>query len=182
MDTQNDDIKGAGSDNRPPMLDKSDYKSWARRIRYYCEGKDDGEEILQSIDHGPFQVAQDFCPPLGDNTFGEPRLQTLSDLTQAEKIRKKADIRAINILLQGLPKDIFTLINHYSTAKDIWDNVQMLLEGSELTKEDRESQLYDEFEHFHMKQGEPLHEYFVRFSKLVNEMRNIKMTMPTIFN
>ncbi|GJU59393.1 hypothetical protein Tco_1237159, partial [Tanacetum coccineum] len=28
------------------------------------------------------------------------------------------------------------------------DNVKMLLEGSELTKEDRESQLYDDFEHF----------------------------------
>ncbi|GKE79816.1 hypothetical protein Tco_1549816, partial [Tanacetum coccineum] len=40
-----------------------------------------------------------------------------------------------------LLKDIYTLINHYAAAKDIWDNVKMLLEGSELTKEDRESQL-----------------------------------------
>ncbi|GJX53071.1 hypothetical protein Tco_0281440 [Tanacetum coccineum] len=50
-------------------------------------------------------------------------------------------LKATNILLQGLPKDIYTLINHYADAKDIWDNVKMLLEGSELTKEDRESQL-----------------------------------------
>nr|GFB68019.1 putative zinc finger, CCHC-type [Tanacetum cinerariifolium] len=64
------------------------------------------------------------------------------------KERYNADIRATNILLQGLPKDIYTLINHYTDAKDIWDNVKMLLEGSELTKEDRESQLYDDFEHF----------------------------------
>nr|GEV24307.1 hypothetical protein [Tanacetum cinerariifolium]GEX82596.1 hypothetical protein [Tanacetum cinerariifolium] len=42
---------------------------------------------------------------------------------------------------EGLPKDIYSLINHYTDAKDIWDNVKMLLEGSELTKEDRESQL-----------------------------------------
>ncbi|GJX58999.1 hypothetical protein Tco_0290389 [Tanacetum coccineum] len=55
---------------------------------------------------------------------------------------------ATNILLQGLPKGIYTLINHYTYAKDIWDNVKMLLEGSDLTKEDRESQLYDDFEHF----------------------------------
>nr|GEV23821.1 hypothetical protein [Tanacetum cinerariifolium] len=48
---------------------------------------------------------------------------------------------AINILLQGLPKDFYTLINHYTDAKNIWDNVKMLLEGSELTKEDQESQL-----------------------------------------
>ncbi|GJT30195.1 retrovirus-related pol polyprotein from transposon TNT 1-94 [Tanacetum coccineum] len=65
-----------------------------------------------------------------------------------EKDRYNADIRATNIILQGLPKDIYSLINHYIDAKDIWDNVKMILEGSELTKEDRESQLYDDFEHF----------------------------------
>nr|GEY08137.1 hypothetical protein [Tanacetum cinerariifolium] len=61
------------------------------------------------------------------------------DLTPKEKERYKADICATNILLQGLPKDIYTLINRYTDAKDIWDNVKMLLEGSELTKDERES-------------------------------------------
>ncbi|GKD75036.1 hypothetical protein Tco_1333318 [Tanacetum coccineum] len=69
-------------------------------------------------------------------------------------------------------------INHYTDAKDIWDNVKMLLEGSELTKEDRESQLYDDFEHFCQNKGETIHDYYVRFTKLINDMRNIKMTMP----
>nr|GEX57305.1 hypothetical protein [Tanacetum cinerariifolium] len=64
--------------------------------------------------------------------FGNPLL----------KAQKEHPIWATNILLQGLPKDIYTLINHYIDAKDIWDNVKMLLEGSELTKEDRESQLF----------------------------------------
>ncbi|GKA59788.1 hypothetical protein Tco_0759101 [Tanacetum coccineum] len=53
----------------------------------------------------------------------------------------------------------------------------MILEGSELTKDDRESQLYDEFEHFCQIKGETIHVYYVRFTKLINDMRNIKMTM-----
>ncbi|GJT06531.1 hypothetical protein Tco_0840993 [Tanacetum coccineum] len=61
-----------------------------------------------------------------------------------------------------------------------WDNVKMLLEGSELTKEDRESQLYDDFEHFRQNKGETIHDYYVRFAKLINDMRNIKMTMSKI--
>nr|GFB11253.1 hypothetical protein [Tanacetum cinerariifolium] len=65
-----------------------------------------------------------------------------NDLKSKEKDRYNADIRATNILLQGFPKDINTLINHHTDAKDILDNVKMLLEGSELSKEDRESQLY----------------------------------------
>ncbi|GJT66005.1 hypothetical protein Tco_1017485 [Tanacetum coccineum] len=56
----------------------------------------------------------------------------------------------------------------------------MLLAGSELTKEDRESQLYDEFKRFKMLPGENINEYYVRFHKLVNDMRNIIMTMPNI--
>ncbi|GKB17988.1 ribonuclease H-like domain-containing protein [Tanacetum coccineum] len=76
------------------------------------------------------------------------RARVLNDLSAKEKERYKADIRATNILLQGIPKDIYSLINHYTDAKDIWENVKMILEGSELTKDDRESQLYDEFEHF----------------------------------
>nr|GEY86680.1 retrovirus-related Pol polyprotein from transposon TNT 1-94 [Tanacetum cinerariifolium] len=76
-----------------------------------------------------------------DRTFNSQQPRVYFDLSPKEKDRYNADIRATNILLQGLPKDIYTLINHYTDAKDIWDNVKMLLEGSELTKEDRESQL-----------------------------------------
>nr|GEW48723.1 integrase, catalytic region, zinc finger, CCHC-type, peptidase aspartic, catalytic [Tanacetum cinerariifolium] len=53
----------------------------------------------------------------------------------------------------------------------------MLLEGSKLTKEDQESQLYDDFEHFRQHKGETIHDYYVRFAKLINDTRNIKMTM-----
>ena len=56
----------------------------------------------------------------------------------------------------------------------------MLLAGSELTKEDRGSQLYDEFEHFKMNTGESITDYYVRFHKLVNDMSMIRMTMPNI--
>nr|GEX28410.1 hypothetical protein [Tanacetum cinerariifolium] len=116
-----EDIQCAGSDTRPPMLDRTDFASWQQRIRLYCRGKENGVNSLKSIDEGPYQMG----------TVREP----------LENDRYNTDIRATNILLQGLPKDIYTLINHYTDAKDIWDNVKMLLEGSELTKEGRELQL-----------------------------------------
>ncbi|GKE13057.1 hypothetical protein Tco_1416608, partial [Tanacetum coccineum] len=76
--------------------------------------------------------------------LGPERPRVYSDLSPEDKERYNADIQATNILLQGLPKDIYTFIKHYTDAKDIWDNVKMFLEGSELTKEDCESQLYDD--------------------------------------
>nr|GEU73820.1 UBN2 domain-containing protein [Tanacetum cinerariifolium] len=56
----------------------------------------------------------------------------------------------------------------------------MLLAGSELTKEDRKSQLYDESERFKMILGENITDYYVKFHKLVNDMRNINMTTLNI--
>ncbi|GJY17319.1 hypothetical protein Tco_0388810 [Tanacetum coccineum] len=106
--------------------------------------------------------------------LGPERARVYSDLSPEDKDRYNADIRATNILLQGLPKDIYTLINHYIDAKDILDNVKMLLEGSKLTKEDRESQLYDDFEHFRQKKGETIHDYYVRFVIAVKLNRGLR--------
>ncbi|GJY35069.1 retrovirus-related pol polyprotein from transposon TNT 1-94 [Tanacetum coccineum] len=101
--------------------------------------------------------------PEGGILLGPERPRTYEDLSDTEKKRYDADVRATNIVLQGLPKDIYKLINHNIEAKAIWDNVKMLLAGSELTKEDRESHLYDEFERFKMLPGENINEYYVRF-------------------
>ncbi|GJV96795.1 retrovirus-related pol polyprotein from transposon TNT 1-94 [Tanacetum coccineum] len=107
----------------------------------------------------------------GPINLGPERPRVYSDLSQDEKDRYNADIRATNIILQGLPKDIYSLINHYTGAKDIWDNVKMLLEGSELTKEDRESQLYDDFEHFLTEQRKTIMTTKILLnSKFVNNM------------
>nr|GEU99302.1 retrovirus-related Pol polyprotein from transposon TNT 1-94 [Tanacetum cinerariifolium] len=181
MANLSEDIQCVGFDNRPPMLDRTDFASWQQRIRLYCRGKENGVNILKSIDEGPYQMGT-VREPFAEGTEGAPHLgperpRVYSNLSPKEKDRYNADIRATNILLQGLPKDIYTLINHYTDAKDILDNVKMLLEGSELTKEDWESHMYDDFEHFRQYKRESIHDYYVRFAKLINDMRNIKMTM-----
>ncbi|GJR53275.1 hypothetical protein Tco_1403796 [Tanacetum coccineum] len=106
--------------------------------------------------------------------LGPERPRVYSDLSPEDKESYNADIRATNILLQGLPKDIYSLINYYTNAKDIWDNVKMLLEGSELTKEDRESQLYNDFEHFRQHKGETIHDYYGRFVTSVKLNRGLR--------
>ncbi|GJU86365.1 hypothetical protein Tco_1293911 [Tanacetum coccineum] len=132
MANLSEDIQCAGSDTRPPMLDRTDFASWQQRIRLYCRGKENGVNILKSIDEGPFQMGT-FRETLAEGNegalhLGPERPRVYSDLSPEDKERYNADIRATNILLQGLPKDIYSLINHYTDAKDIWDNVKMLLE------------------------------------------------------
>ncbi|GJX11972.1 hypothetical protein Tco_0201831 [Tanacetum coccineum] len=63
------DIQCAGSDTRPPMLDKTNFASWQQRIRLYCRGKENGVNILKSIDEGPFQMGA-FWETLAEGTEG----------------------------------------------------------------------------------------------------------------
>ncbi|GKB56532.1 hypothetical protein Tco_0912718 [Tanacetum coccineum] len=95
--------------------------------------------VKQTSD-GPIKMGK-FRETLAEGALhiGLERNRVFADLTPEEKEQYKADICATNILFQGLPKDIYTLINHYTDAKDIWDNVKMLLEDFELTKDERES-------------------------------------------
>ncbi|GJV09063.1 hypothetical protein Tco_1346719 [Tanacetum coccineum] len=143
------DIQCASSDTRPPMLNRTDFASWQQRIRLYCRGKENGVNIMKSIDEGPFQMGT-IKDTLAKGTEGSHQLgleqaRVYTDLSPEDKDRHRT-----------------TLINHYTNAKDIWDNVKMLLEGSELTKEDCESQLYDDFEHFRQNKGEMIHDYYGR--------------------
>ncbi|GKA28932.1 hypothetical protein Tco_0715177 [Tanacetum coccineum] len=160
MSSNSDDIQAADSDTRPPMLDKNDYESWSQRIHLYCRGKENRLQILQSIDQGPFELRTTRntlgTTPEGGVLLGPERPRIYEDLSDMEKKRYDADVRATNIVLQGLPKDIYKLINYNIEAKAIWDNVKMLLAG------------------------ENINEYYVRFHKLVNNIRNIRMTMPNI--
>ncbi|GJR42904.1 hypothetical protein Tco_1311007 [Tanacetum coccineum] len=56
MSNMSEDIQCAGSDTRPPMLDRTDFESWQQRIRLYCLGKDNGENIMKSINEGPLHI------------------------------------------------------------------------------------------------------------------------------
>ncbi|GKF89436.1 hypothetical protein Tco_0263399, partial [Tanacetum coccineum] len=51
------------------------------------------------------------------------------------------------------------------------------MQGTSLTKQEREYKLYDEFDKFTYKKGESLHEYYLRFTLLLNNMNIYKMPL-----
>ncbi|GKC30093.1 hypothetical protein Tco_1037387 [Tanacetum coccineum] len=87
------------------------------------------------------------------------------------------DLKATNIILQGLPSDIYSLVNHHRVANDLWEKVQLLMQGTSLTKQERECKLYDAFDKFSHIMRESLHQYYLRFTQLINDMNIYKMKM-----
>ncbi|GKC71995.1 hypothetical protein Tco_1117878 [Tanacetum coccineum] len=76
----------------------------------------------------------------------------IQELSDKEKLQADCDLKATNIILQGLPLDVYALVNHHKIAKDIWDRVKLLMQGTSLSRKERECKLYDEFDKFsHVK-------------------------------
>ncbi|GKE49425.1 hypothetical protein Tco_1480683, partial [Tanacetum coccineum] len=64
---------------------------------------------------------------------GTVRPKTYEELSDKEKLQADCDLKATNIVLQGLPPDVYALVNHHKVAKDIWDRVKMLMQGTSLS-------------------------------------------------
>ncbi|GJR06995.1 hypothetical protein Tco_0529979 [Tanacetum coccineum] len=107
----------AGVDNR--MLDKTQYSSWASRMILYIKGKENGKLLVDSVLNGHFKygTVTKTGTATTPTTVRDRRYDALID---AEKIHEACDIKTTNIVLQGLPQDIYNLV--------------------------RESKLYDEFD------------------------------------
>ncbi|GJX07914.1 hypothetical protein Tco_0195846 [Tanacetum coccineum] len=133
-----------GADNCPPMLEKDMYDSWKSRMELYMMNRQHGRMILKSVENGPL-----IWPLIEEN--GVTRPKKYSKLSAMEGIQDDFDIKATNIILQGLPLEVYAL--------------------------ERECKLYDEFDKFAYKKGETLREFYLRFSLLLNDMNIYNMKL-----
>ncbi|XP_070007429.1 uncharacterized protein [Nicotiana sylvestris] len=76
---------------------------------------------------------------------------TVEDLKKWEK-----NAKAKKWLVCGLGPDEHSRIQSCTTAKDIWDTLQVAHEGTPQVKRSREILLYSQYENFTMKEGETI--------------------------
>ncbi|GJX20326.1 hypothetical protein Tco_0223003 [Tanacetum coccineum] len=78
------------------------------------------------------------------------------------------------LIWPSITEDGVTRLKEYSTS---CGKIKLLMQGTSLTKQERECKLYDEFDKFTYKKGETLHEYYLRFTLLLNDMNIYKMPL-----
>nr|GEY80682.1 retrovirus-related Pol polyprotein from transposon TNT 1-94 [Tanacetum cinerariifolium] len=160
----------SGADNRQPMLEKDMYDSWKSRIELYMLNRQHGRMILESVENGPL-----LWPSIEEN--GVTRLKKYSELSTTEAIQADCDVKATNIILQGLPLEVYALVSTHKVAKELWERIKMLMQGTSLTKQERECKLYDEFDKFAYRKGKSLRDYYLRFSLLLNDINIYNMKL-----
>nr|GFA03522.1 hypothetical protein [Tanacetum cinerariifolium] len=126
--------------------------------------------ILESIKNGLL-----IWPSIEENRVTRPK--KYSELFATEAIQADCDVKATNIILQGLPPEVYALVSNHKVTKKLWKIIQLLMQGTTLTKQERECKLYDEFDKFAYKKGVTLRDFYLRFSLLFNDMNIYNMKL-----
>nr|GEY73041.1 hypothetical protein [Tanacetum cinerariifolium] len=114
------DVLTVGSTMRIPLLYRGVYSQWVERFMNYLEEQTDGEEMINSIKNGdqPLpRVTQVYIA--GTSSTEQPPLKEKSMWSDQEKRIQKIDRLARSLQIQGLSKDIYSLIDSNKTAKDL---------------------------------------------------------------
>ncbi|GJS49501.1 integrase, catalytic region, zinc finger, CCHC-type containing protein [Tanacetum coccineum] len=126
--------------------------------------------ILESVEHGPL-----IWPTIEEN--GVTRTKIYVELFATEKIQADCDLKETNIILQGLPYDIYSLVNHHKVARDLWERIQLLMQVNtkflnslppEWSKFVTAIKLVKDF---HTTNFDQLHSYFQQNELHANEVR-----------
>nr|GEX05325.1 reverse transcriptase domain-containing protein [Tanacetum cinerariifolium] len=121
----------SGADNRLTMLEKDMYDSWKSRMELYMMNRQHGRIILESVENGPL-----LCPTIEDNRVTRPK--KYYELSTTEEIQADCDVKATNIILQRLPLEVYALVSNHKVAEELWERIQLLMQGTSLTKQERE--------------------------------------------
>ncbi|GJY61132.1 hypothetical protein Tco_0461789 [Tanacetum coccineum] len=175
--TYQQSLADAGSETRPPMLERGSYIPWASRFRRYINRKRENRKWLnKALDEGPYQFEM-FIP----NNSTVPKLQTAEDLQGDALLHYDAEMELMNLILLSIPNDIYNSVDACTSAKDMWKRVERLMRGTIQNKVDRETRFTNEFDQFVAEPGEALVSVYNRFAQLMNDLERNDMHFPIQF-
>nr|GEV25127.1 hypothetical protein [Tanacetum cinerariifolium] len=119
------------------------------------------------------------CPPMLEKSMYDSWESPIRLFIKGKK-HDDCDVQETNIILHGVPPNVYALVNHQEAAKDIWDRVKMLMKGTKLSYQECECELYNLFDKFGHVLGETLYEYYWRFSQLINDIHTTGKTMQQV--
>ncbi|XP_070039189.1 uncharacterized protein [Nicotiana tomentosiformis] len=104
--------------------------------------------------------------------------KTRADCNTKDLKKWEKNVKAKKWLVCGLSLDKYSRIQGCSTAKQIWDTLQVAHEGTTQVKRTKRTLLYFQYENFAMKDGEIIQEMYTRFTTLTNELKSLKRIIP----
>ncbi|GJX11806.1 hypothetical protein Tco_0201665 [Tanacetum coccineum] len=175
----NEETNAAGTDTRPPMLVENDTESWKISYTQYIRGQTQWQlngihpewtRHLTRWSRTSLLLILLLAPHLG-------RKLTLSSIQ--DKQARNADTK-LKSSSSVFPDTSSTSPSNKHCKEEFGIMWKMLMQGSGRTLQQRKEDLFDEYERFRAIGNESIHDYFVRFHKLVNDMKITQLEIPYI--
>nr|GFA58605.1 hypothetical protein [Tanacetum cinerariifolium] len=166
------DVLTVGSTMRISLLYRGEYSQWVERFMNYLEEQTDGEEMINSIKNSDQPLPRVTQLSIAGTTSTEqPPLKDKSMWSAQEKKVQKIDRLARSLLIQGLPNDIYSLIDSNKTTKDLWDALARHMLGFEYGEQDSKAAFLYEYETFKATEGELLLDTYIRYLQVINDLK-----------
>ena len=82
----------------------------------------------------------------------------------------------MNIMQCALHPTEFSQVSSCTTAKEMWDKLQVIYEGTSKVKETKANMLVSEYEAFHIKNNEYIFKIYVRLTLITNGLKSLGKT------
>ncbi|GJS46586.1 retrovirus-related pol polyprotein from transposon TNT 1-94 [Tanacetum coccineum] len=118
--THQQSLVDAGSETRPPMLERGSYIPWASHFRRYLNRKRENRKWLnKAINEGPYEF-KIFTP----SDTKALRMQKEEDLKGDDLKHYEAEIEAMNLILISIPNYIYNSVDACKTEKAMWQRLE----------------------------------------------------------
>ncbi|WRX20691.1 Integrase [Theobroma cacao] len=97
----------------------------------------------------------------------------MSKWTEAETKKVQVNFKAINTLHCALTPTEFNKVSRYTTAKQVWEKLRIIHEGTYQVKESKIAILTKNYEMFKMEPGEDITNMFDRFTNITNKLSQL---------
>jgi hypothetical protein len=140
--------------SRPPYFDGTDYGYWKNRMQVFLRAQD--YDLWKIVSKGPVELPEE------EETWTREQI-------------KKATMTwsALNMMQCAIHPREFSRVSSCKSAKDMWDKLQLIYEGTSEVRETKASMLISDYEMFRMNETESISEMFARFMVIVNGLKGL---------
>ena len=162
MTTNNAMFFEGQSVTRPPMFNGSNYVSWKERMIIFLQSID--IELWFIVNESPYDGS------IVDEVTHRPRLKPRNELTGDDRTHLTLNAKAMNVLYSALNSNESIRVKGCRSAKEIWDKLREIHEGSENVREQKKSILVTKYESFTMEPHENVDKMYCRFNDLIKDL------------
>ncbi|KAK8516139.1 hypothetical protein V6N13_025657 [Hibiscus sabdariffa] len=149
----------AQSIDKPPFFNGEHYAYWKNRMMFFIKAKD--FHLWDIVEDGPFVPTK-----------------SRSEWSANDRKKMELNCKALHIIFCALGPDEYAKVSSCESAKEVWDKLEVIHEGTNDVKETKIGLLNLEYENFKMDPNEDIKSMFDRFSTIVNQLKGFGEEIP----